>query len=1318
MAWKHKLGWAALIVVIVVASLGAIGFLTLRSRWFHEYLLAKVEQQASEAIGGRVEINKFDFHLRTLTADAYGIVIHGSEPKSARPLVSADQLTIHLKVVSLLRKKVDLNEIILRHPVVSLIARKDGTTNLPKPPKKENSSSTNIFDLGIRHVLLTNGEVYYNDVKAPLDAELHDLRLEIKSRLASDAYDGSLTYRDGQLQYGTFRPVPHDLNATFTATRDDLRFKPLVMHVAGSSLELQATLSNFSNLRADGQYRFIIQPHELRGALRNPLLPAGQIRLAGSLHYQYDANAPMARTIVADGQLESSELAIDAPQLRTVVSNLRGHFQLANANLQARIVQLDLLGGRLSCEVNVLHLDRKQAGTVSTSLQNLSIEQLKTALRTANLRQLPVSARISGTASGSWLGSIQQLKARSDISVKGALTSASSAAKPVPLDGAVHLTYDAKSSMATLHNTFLRTPKTQLGINGSAGQRLNLLLQAHAADLRELDRLVSVLRQPVSSSSGKQGQGVSQLNLAGLADLQASIQGTRSNPQIRGRLRGRNLQYATSQWQSLQADLAASKSGVSIRNGSLVNARQGYVAFDLEAGLSNWSYAPSSPINLQMTSRGLAIAQLMQLANLNYPVSGNLSADVSIHGSQLNPVGNGSVNLNHAQAYGQPFKNLALRFTGNGTAINSELNAGTSAGSARATALIYPKTKAYEFQLNVPGIDLARLKAVQDRNVPVGGVLSASASGKGTFDRPQLAATVQVPRLQVQQSNIAGFKAELSLANQIANLALDSEVAQTAIRARGTIDLDHAYYTKATLDTKAIPIEGLLALYMTVKSNAPRGLVELHASVEGPLKEKDRLRAEVVIPTLKASYQQLQIGNTRPVRIHFANSTLALDPTEFIGTDSQLRIQGQMPLRGDAPVTMAATGTIDMQLLKFLQTDIQSSGKLLLDVRGAQSKGHPAVQGQIRVQNVGLRTPDAPVGIENLNGVLQITNDQVRITQLVGTAGGGKISATGLIGYRPNLQMNLVLNADKVRVRYQDAVRLVFDSELNLVGTTQASTLEGKVTLESLGFTQDFDLSGLASQFQAGTESAPSTGGVTDNMKLNIAVQSSTNLNLTSSTVDVRGQANLRIIGTASDPVIVGRTELAGGEIFLMNKRFQIQRGIIEFLNPSRTEPVVNLLLTTTINQYNLSLSFIGPVDKMRTTYVSDPALPTADIINLIARGQTTQQAASSPSNFGASSLIAEGVASQVSGGIQKLAGLSSLTIDPTLGGNNTNPGARVAFQKRVTKSFFFTFASDVTSTQREIIQGEYQFNRRWSASVTRDENGGFAVDGKYHTSF
>ena len=231
-------------------------------------------------------------------------------------------------------------------------------------------------------------------------------------------------------------------------------------------------------------------------------------------------------------------------------------------------------------------------------------------------------------------------------------------------------------------------------------------------------------------------------------------------------------------------------------------------------------------------------------------------------------------------------------------------------------------------------------------------------------------------------------------------------------------------------------------------------------------------------------------------------------------------------------------------------------------------------------------------------------------------------------------------------------------------------------------------------------------------------MQTARDLNLTSSEVSLQGQANLRVVGTAADPVIVGRTEFTAGDIFLMNKRYQIERGIIEFSNPHRTEPVLNVLLTTTIEQYNLSLTFLGPLDKMRTSYVSDPPLPTADIINLIARGQTTEQAAASPSNLGASFLLAQGAASQLSSGVQKLAGFSGLSIDPTLGGNNSNPGARVAMQKRITSSFLFTFATDVTSTRRELIQGENKFNKKWSASLTRNENGGFAVDGKYHQRY
>ena len=943
MTWKRQLGWIGIFLIVLIVVFGIAGYFAFRSEAFNQYVLAKIQQQASEATGAQVRIQNFALHLSTLSADAYGITIHGSEPESRPPLVQADQLMIRLKIISLLHKKVDLNEIVLRHPVVNFQVKKDGGTNLPTPPKSNSNRSTNLFDLGIQHVLLSHGEIYYNDVKTPLDAELHELQLEVKSEFASKGYEGSLSYRGGRLQYGDMKPLPHDLKARFNATPSEFTLNPLVLTVASSTIELAGNVQNYSRPTANGSYKITIHPQDFRPVLKNPSIPTGEVTLAGSLRYQYQANAPMLRTVVLDGQLNGRELAVNSPDLRAIIRNVRGQFRLANGNLDAHGLAADLLDGRLTAAATMRHLDTNPVSKLRASLQAISLGAAKIALKTANLRQIPITGHISGIAEASWVGSIQNIKARSDIGLKAAITSTSAGSASIPLDGAFHVSYDGRANVATLTNTFARTPQTRVDINGTAGQRLNLTLQAHAADLRELDSLAAAFQSGSEQSPAKTASSGS-MNLEGAADAQVIVQGSMNDPRIRGKLNGRNLQVENTEWRSLQLGLQASKSAVSIENGSLVNARQGYVNFAFSSGLSNWHYLPSSQINVQMFSRGLAIKQLLQVAKLDYPVSGNLAVDVSMHGSQLNPMGSGSVRLAQGKVYGQALQQFSVQFEGNGDAINSLLNVSTPAGSAKANLLFNPKSRGYEVHLDAPDVKLAQLQAVQERNLGVAGMLTATASGRGTLDNPQLTATVQIPKLQVRQASISGIKADLNVANHRAQLALDSEVAQTFVQARGTMDLTEGYYTRATLDTKGMPIEGLLALYAPAKSNGPRGILEVHASAEGPLNDKTRMQAQVLIPTFKADYQGLQIGNTRPIRIRYANSIVALDRTEIAGTDTTLRLEGQLPLQGSAPVTLSAVGAIDMQLLRFFQPDVQSSGKLLLDVRGTGATAHPELK--------------------------------------------------------------------------------------------------------------------------------------------------------------------------------------------------------------------------------------------------------------------------------------------------------------------------------------------------------------------------------------
>jgi translocation and assembly module TamB len=529
------------------------------------------------------------------------------------------------------------------------------------------------------------------------------------------------------------------------------------------------------------------------------------------------------------------------------------------------------------------------------------------------------------------------------------------------------------------------------------------------------------------------------------------------------------------------------------------------------------------------------------------------------------------------------------------------------------------------------------------------------------------------------------------------------------------VNLTGDYEIDASIDTAAIPLDVLLATYASSVPEGFKGETELHATVKGPLKDKTRLEAHLTIPTLSATYQSLQIGAAGPIRADYSHSVITLQAAEFRGTDTSIRMQGVFPLAGNASPTLTAQGSIDARIVRIFSPDVQSSGTVAFDVRTSGSAKNPVVQGQVRLQNIAMATPDAPVSVDKLNGTLELTNERVQISNLAGEVNGGQLSAGGSIEYRPSLQFNIALQGNSIRLRYPEGLRTLLDSNLAWTGNMQASTLTGRVLVDQLGFTPDFDLSSFGDQFSSSV-AVPAQPGFTDTIKLQVAVQSKNDLSATSSQVSMAGSANLNVIGTAADPVIIGRADLDSGELFYRNVRYQLQRGIITFEDPNQTSPVLDVSVSTTLEQYNLTLNLRGPFDRLTTSYTSDPPLATADIINLIALGKTTSESAASSQST--DSIIASQAASQLSGGIQKLAGISSLQINPLLGGNSQNPSAQVALQQRVTKNFLFTFSTDVSQPGQEIVQGDYQINQKWSVSVERDQLGGVSVDGRYHTKF
>jgi translocation and assembly module TamB len=588
------------------------------------------------------------------------------------------------------------------------------------------------------------------------------------------------------------------------------------------------------------------------------------------------------------------------------------------------------------------------------------------------------------------------------------------------------------------------------------------------------------------------------------------------------------------------------------------------------------------------------------------------------------------------------------------------------------------------------------------------------ATGRGTLDDPQFTATLEIPQLQAKGQTIDHLTLQATVAQHVANISLDTRAVNANMHGRGTVQLTGDYLADAVLDTQSIPLEPLLATYAPDMAAHISGQTEVHATLKGPLKHRERIEAHLVIPELNMHYDQsIDLAATRAIHADYANGVLEVARSGLKGTGTDLQFQGSIPLLDRSkPVALLLLGSVDLRLAQLFDPDVTSSGQLRFDINSYGAWSDPNVRGTVQIANASFAVADMPAGLSNGNGTLALTGDRLNITNFQGTVGGGKITVRGGVAYHPSLQFDLAMSGQGIRLLYPEGVRQELSANLALSGTPEQATLRGQVNVEQLSFTRDFDLSSLTLLAGGGVEEPPSRG-MAANLQLNVAVRSTQNMNLVSRTVSMSGSANLRWTGTAAQPVVLGRINLTGGDLIFQGNRYVLQGGVVDFVNPSRTEPNVNASLTTTIRQYDIGMRFEGPLDRLHTSYSSNPALPPADIINLIAFGKTQEaaNATATPTNLTAEQSIASAVSGQVTSRVEKIAGISQLSVDPTLGNSQQNAGATVTVQQRVTSKIFVTFSADVTGTQRQVIQLEYHVTPQVSLSGTRDQNGGFGFD-------
>jgi autotransporter translocation and assembly factor TamB len=320
-----------------------------------------------------------------------------------------------------------------------------------------------------------------------------------------------------------------------------------------------------------------------------------------------------------------------------------------------------------------------------------------------------------------------------------------------------------------------------------------------------------------------------------------------------------------------------------------------------------------------------------------------------------------------------------------------------------------------------------------------------------------------------------------------------------------------------------------------------------------------------------------------------------------------------------------------------------AAGTIKVSADAAGTFSDPKVNAEIVLEGLHYPVPEAGLTVSNLNGTVTMSNDRLTIASLRADLGQGTLDMTGdlaLENFMPVSGQARLLTRN-VSVSVEDTLDAAFNTDLTFSGSREQSGLTGTVEMIHGEFYRDFEFD-LAEAMEgrkmgrAGTVETASDvkdPSFLDRTALDIAVTYKDPFILDNNLAFIMVEPDLKITGTVSQPVITGRATIAEGTVVYQKRQFDIETGIIDFVDPFRIDPKITLKASTAIRSWVIYMDVSGKTDNLRFRLYSDPAETHEDILSLLIIGKTTEELGGGGSYTGiladrASEMISQEVAS------------------------------------------------------------------------------------------
>ncbi|MCF8090869.1 MAG: translocation/assembly module TamB domain-containing protein [Desulfotignum sp.] len=314
---------------------------------------------------------------------------------------------------------------------------------------------------------------------------------------------------------------------------------------------------------------------------------------------------------------------------------------------------------------------------------------------------------------------------------------------------------------------------------------------------------------------------------------------------------------------------------------------------------------------------------------------------------------------------------------------------------------------------------------------------------------------------------------------------------------------------------------------------------------------------------------------------------------------------------------MLSRGRVNILLPPKITDNMQpATGTVTLDADLDGTFSRPEINAQLTLADLAYPVPLANLAISGLNGSVDLSNHHMTIENMEANLGQGSLKMSGDLELEKFIPVSgrARLTAENIALSLEDTVEIAFNTDLTFFGTREKSAITGTILLLKGEYYKDFtfDLAeALESRKMApaaqNKQSEPGNSMI-ENTTIDIDVDYIDPFVLDNNLAFILVEPDVKIVGTIKNPVITGRAQILEGTVVYQKRQFEIETGVIDFVDQFKTDPEITLHATTQIRNWVIHMDISGKTDNLKFRLYSDPAETHEDILSLIVLGKTTKE--------------------------------------------------------------------------------------------------------------